>query len=147
MGMSWGSANNTLRKSILFKYVTLAGDGFCFKCGAEIESIDDFSIEHKDVWLHTDDPVGKFFDLDNIAFSHLSCNNVDRPEFAADANARRWKAFRNDREKRGVAYCTVCKSEKSIDDFTKNAYNENGLQSECKPCRSMKRSKKYGEVA
>ncbi len=33
-----------------------------------------FSIEHIVPWLDSDDPKGLFFDLNNIAFSHLSCN-------------------------------------------------------------------------
>ena len=33
-----------------------------------------FSIEHKTPWLDSGDPIGLYFDLDNISFSHLSCN-------------------------------------------------------------------------
>lgn len=47
---------------------------FCHQCGSEIENEQNLSIEHKEPWLDSDDPVGKFFDLDNIAFSHLACN-------------------------------------------------------------------------
>ena len=32
------------------------------------------SIDHKTPWLHSEDPRGLFFDIDNIAFSHKSCN-------------------------------------------------------------------------
>lgn len=35
---------------------------------------DTFSIEHKEAWLDSEDPVGMYFDLDNISFSHHSCN-------------------------------------------------------------------------
>ena len=36
-----------------------------------------FSIEHLKPWLDSNDPVGLYFDLDNISFSHLSCNISD----------------------------------------------------------------------
>jgi hypothetical protein len=32
------------------------------------------SIEHKEAWMGAADPLASFFDLENIAFSHLSCN-------------------------------------------------------------------------
>jgi len=37
-------------------------------------SRDTFSIEHKIPWLDSSDPVGLYFDLNNISFSHHSCN-------------------------------------------------------------------------
>jgi len=75
--MPYGTANSRLRKMLLFKF---AGelDPFgrlrCYRCGTEVPSIDDFSIEHKEAWMSAEDPVKAFFDLDNIAFSHITCN-------------------------------------------------------------------------
>lgn len=46
----------------------------CFQCGEPIETVEDFSIEHKVPWLDSEDPVKMFFDLTNVAFSHISCN-------------------------------------------------------------------------
>ena len=74
LGMSHGAAANRLRKKILFALIREAGVDDCFRCGKLIEGIDDLSIEHKTPWLDSKDPVGLYFDLDNIAFSHLSCN-------------------------------------------------------------------------
>jgi len=74
LGMSHGTAANRLRKAIMFRLLQDAGKDMCFQCGEKIESVDEISIEHKVPWLDNDDPVGLFFDLDNIAFSHLSCN-------------------------------------------------------------------------
>lgn len=48
--------------------------GICFHCGKKIDDIDKMSIEHKTPWLDSDDPVGLFYDLDNICFSHAVCN-------------------------------------------------------------------------
>jgi hypothetical protein len=78
LGMPIGTAAGRLRKKILFSLLQRLDEDVCFKCGEEIESTDELSIEHKKPWLHTDDPVGLFFDIDNIAFSHLSCNKANR---------------------------------------------------------------------
>lgn len=92
LGMSHGTAANRLRKMILFSLVCRLELNTCYQCGSEILSVDDLSIEHKEPWLRADDPVESFFDLDNIAFSHLSCNVA-----AASRPNKRYKTSR-DRE-------------------------------------------------
>jgi hypothetical protein len=72
--MSFGKARNDLNKSILFMLVTETNKNICFQCGNQIETVGEFSVEHKVPWLHSEEPAEMFFDLDNIAFSHLSCN-------------------------------------------------------------------------
>ena len=74
LGMAQGTARNRLIKSLMFSMSKELDRNFCFQCGFEIESIDQFSIEHKIPWLDSEDPVGLYFDLDNISFSHHSCN-------------------------------------------------------------------------
>lgn len=72
--MPFGTANNRLRKALLFKYVKKAKENYCYQCGSEIESMDEFSIEHKIPYLYSEDPLELFFNTENIAFSHISCN-------------------------------------------------------------------------
>lgn len=74
LGMPFGTANNRLRKSIIFDLLKRHKENFCFQCGAEIVTVDDMSIEHKKPWLHEGNAVELYFDLSNIAFSHLHCN-------------------------------------------------------------------------
>ncbi len=74
--MSHGTAANRLRKMILFKLIQQLTLDSCFQCGKIISDITNLSIEHKIPWLNSSDPIGLFFDLDNIAFSHLKCNNI-----------------------------------------------------------------------
>ena len=74
LGMPHGTACNKLRKALLFMYVTAAGHDYCFRCSKRIERVEHLSIEHKAPWLSSANPRIAFFDLDNIAFSHLSCN-------------------------------------------------------------------------
>ena len=70
LGMNPSTASHRLVKDILF---SLIKDTPCFHCGEPLTR-ETFSIEHKAPWLNSDDPVGRFFDLDNISYSHLLCN-------------------------------------------------------------------------
>ncbi len=86
LGMAIGTASNRLRKSILFHLLQETNKDICFQCGKKIDDIDNLSIEHKIPWLDSENPVELFFDLNNIAFSHLSCNSgasrQTKPEIA-----------------------------------------------------------------
>lgn len=72
--MPIGTASNRLRKMILFSMAKKLNLTLCYRCNREIKDIKNFSIEHKIAWLDSHNPIELFFDLDNIAFSHLSCN-------------------------------------------------------------------------
>lgn len=74
LGMPIGTATHQLRKIIMFNMMGKLNLNMCFQCGKKIESVDQLSIEHKTPWLDSSNPLDLFFDLDNIAFSHLSCN-------------------------------------------------------------------------
>lgn len=79
LGMNPSTASGRLVKDVLFSLVVETGRNVCFRCNQKIKR-EDFSIEHKTPWLDSEDPVKMFFDLDNIAFSHLSCNiKASRP--------------------------------------------------------------------
>jgi hypothetical protein len=72
LGMSYGKACSILKKTILFTLLRIYNLNYCFHCKEEILNIKDLSIEHKISWL--DNRPELFWDLNNIAFSHLSCN-------------------------------------------------------------------------
>lgn len=74
LGIGPGSARNKLIKNLLFDFSKQLGKNICFQCGKEIENEREFSIEHKIPWLNNDDAYDLYFDLENIAFSHLACN-------------------------------------------------------------------------
>ena len=74
LGMPIGTATARLRKAILFSLLQELDRNTCYRCGEEIKSINELTIEHKEPWLDNSDPSRKFFDLTNIAFSHSSCN-------------------------------------------------------------------------
>lgn len=74
LGMPYGTASSKLRKNLMFSMAYALDRTVCFRCGKEIEKIEELSIDHKTPWLKSNDPGKNFFDLNNIAFSHLSCN-------------------------------------------------------------------------
>ena len=76
LSMPFGTAQNRLRKAIMFQMIQKLGLDICFQCGKKIETIEELSIEHKISWLYSNNPKELFFDLDNIAFSHLKCNSL-----------------------------------------------------------------------
>ena len=139
LGMSHGTATHRLRKHIMFKFVQMQGCDICFQCGEKIESVDHLSVEHKIPWLDSDDPVGLFFDLSNIAFSHLSCN-VGAARYR-DCPERHRKSGEKRRRKttEGMLFCGCCKQELSEDNFGKRKSRWNGLDYDCKECRKEAR--------
>jgi hypothetical protein len=46
----------------------------CFRCGEIINNIEEFTIDHKESWLLSEDPATPFYSMENIAFSHVRCN-------------------------------------------------------------------------
>jgi DNA phosphorothioation-dependent restriction protein DptG len=74
LGEPIGTASHKLRKLILFSLIVELGRNKCFQCQEEIKEVSTLSIEHKEPWLDSESPKEKFFDLENIAFSHISCN-------------------------------------------------------------------------
>lgn len=80
LGMPFGTATNRLRRAIIFRLLKKLGEDKCFQCGTAIEQLVDLSIEHKMPWAGD---AAMFWDLENIAFSHLKCNigaaNRERP--------------------------------------------------------------------
>jgi len=76
LGMPYGTASGRLKKKVLFNLVQKLGENICFQCKKEIKTAEELSIEHKKPWYNND--VNLFWDMDNIAFSHLKCNSGAR---------------------------------------------------------------------
>jgi len=70
LGMNPSTASHRLVKDILWSKIE---NELCYRCNKPMTR-DTFSIEHKEAWLSSDDPLKSFFDLENITFSHLLCN-------------------------------------------------------------------------
>lgn len=140
LGMPFGTANARLRKNILFNLLARYGENICYQCGEMILSVDQLSIEHKVAWLDND--IALFWDLSNIAFSHLKCN--------ISAANKSWMTpeFHNKRHKFiskpvniGEKWCYHCQKSVDIALFTKNKHKIDGVASECSNCRKLQRYK------
>lgn len=70
--MPHGTATNKLKKALLFSLVQKCKEDLCYRCGQTIETVEELSIEHKKAWENVS--IDLFWELDNIAFSHLKCN-------------------------------------------------------------------------
>jgi hypothetical protein len=91
LGEPYGTARNKLIKQLLFKFVKELKLNTCYHCNREILDIRQLSIEHKKPWLNSENPAGLFYDLENIAFSHLSCNCAASEQ--TEENKNKFKDF------------------------------------------------------
>lgn len=132
LGMSSGTATYRLARLLLFHYVQQASADICFRCGLKIETVDDFSVEHKKPWLHVSPDL--YWDLENIAFSHRACNS------GAARQINKAKLSTRTVGPEGTSWCTEHKQFLSIDRFHKNSAIWNGVQRQCIECR-QKRNK------
>lgn len=74
LGEKLSTAKSKLNKLLMFELAKKCNMEMCFRCGERIAGIDDFTIDHKESWLLSDDPAKLFYCIDNIAFSHAKCN-------------------------------------------------------------------------
>ncbi len=125
LGMPYGTAGNRLRKLIMFHLLEKHGENLCFKCGGRIETAEELSIEHIRPWQLGGPHL--FWDIDNIAFSHLKCNrqSVSRP--GSGVKLRKVGPT-------GTAWCNRCKAFLPAGKFYKNRANWNGYNNRCIAC-------------
>jgi hypothetical protein len=100
----------------------------CFKCGLEITSTKELSIEHKIPWF--DNKIDLFWDLNNLAFSHRKCNRSER------------KRKKRIISPEGSKWCYKCKTHKTKESFNKNKSKPDGFEWECRECK-YERNKEY----
>ncbi|MAH47149.1 hypothetical protein CMI37_15080 [Candidatus Pacearchaeota archaeon] len=86
LGMSYSTAFHRLRKSIMLMLLRRLDANWCYRCGGEIKTERELSIDHKKSWFNVS--VELFWDLDNIAFSHLSCNSRNKPIKENNVNSK-----------------------------------------------------------
>lgn len=136
LGMPHGTATHKLRKMILFRLVKETKQDVCFRCKTKITSINELSIDHKEPWENSS--VELFWDLNNIAFSHLKCN---RPHNKGGVKLRKVGTVE-------TSWCYCCETFKNKNMFFKRRARYNDLAFECKKCAKLRdkrknHSKKY----
>jgi hypothetical protein len=132
LGMPTGTAANRLRKQILFRCIQKLGEDLCYRCKERISSVRDLSIEHIKPWLNVD--VALFWDLDNIAYSHLSCN-------VAAGDKVKWRTAGTNAQRRigpeGTAWCSSHRAFLPICQFNRNLSHWNGVSNDCRECGNV----------
>lgn len=124
LGMPFGTACGQLRKKILFHLLQKLNEDVCYRCSKKIKELKNLSIEHKLSWL--DVSPNLFWDLNNIAFSHLSCNvkYQRRPNKVEYPKGEKW--------------CWRCKTIKDLSKFPE--YAKLKRNRECTTCYSKYRA-------
>ena len=137
LGMNPSTASARLRKMVLWKFIVESGNDTCFRCGEKIASIDEMSIEHKQPWMSASDPVAAFFDVENIAFSHMACNSR--------AALHLYSGRRREREGDGFVWCPECRRYLPPESFgyrwKKDSPGQSSLRSYCNDCRVARKSR------
>lgn len=133
LGMPEGTACGKLRKNILFHFLTRLGENICYRCGCAIESADTLSIDHKEPWFNNDPKL--FWDICNIAFSHLSCNSSAGRGDRVPANKKHCPE--------DMRWCSGCQCCRSKNDFYTCRRKDRREQyyGECKLCRKRRQRK------
>ncbi len=109
LGMNPSTASHRLVKDLLWDRI--ASEEYCYYCDKRM-SRDTFSIEHKIPWLDSENPVELFFDLNNIAFSHRSCNVGARRQTRTKRTPAEHRAA--DAERKRKSYTTEGRRDKYL---------------------------------
>lgn len=123
LGLKYSTAMHRLRKAVMLDLLQRAGKDACYRCHRPIADPEELSVDHKADWLHAD--ASLFWDLENIAFAHRSCNRPKRN------GAIRIRKVGPD----GTAWCRDCKQFLPIHQFGKSKTHWSGLDIRCKSCR------------
>lgn len=130
LGMPHGTAANRLRKILLFDCLKRHSENICVRCLKFIETVDELSIEHLFPWEGISSDL--FWNLKNIAYSHLICN---KPNRLGHAGGRPKKIGPE-----GTAWCTKHQKFELIEKFGLKTNHWNGLDDLCLEARKEQRS-------
>jgi len=117
--VSFSTATFKLRKKILFHLLKKHQEDVCSQCGKKIETIEELSIEHLKPWEGIS--VDLFWDIENIAFSHIRCNVPHK--------------YNNGQLKPrpdGADWCGPGQHFAPVEDFYKSKWYHTGRQKWCK---------------
>lgn len=139
LGMSPSTATSRLRKVLLFNLLKKHEENLCFRCGLAILKEEDLSVDHIKPWQGVSSEL--FWDLENIAFSHLKCNSAvtrwtdERRESASKNISLRHKTAK---APEGTVWCSGHKDYLLAECFHSNERNINRCASYCKECRKVR---------
>lgn len=134
LGMAHGTANNLLRRNIIFELLTTtwmeSTPGICFRCEKLILSADEMSIDHKQPWEGRENGKELYWDIGNIAFSHRRCN---KPHVRGNGSALQRKVG-----PLGLIWCAGHQEFLPKDQFHSNQSRWTGVAPDCRVCANKK---------
>ena len=110
LGVPFGTASYRLKKSIMFHLLQKHGENICYRCNEKILTEQELSVEHKIPWLYADNAKELFFDINNIAFSHRSCNSMERRTTLRTRGKSKYRGVYFDATGRHLKQWRVCVS-------------------------------------
>lgn len=131
--MPFSTASHRLKKQIMLRLLQRLNADICFNCEQQIINPEELSVEHIKPWLNREDGQELFWDLDNIAFSHVKCNlphNYERPTLRKIGPV-------------GTAWCTDCQGYKDTTEFNKHSGRWNGFQAQCIEHKTIRNKQRY----
>lgn len=132
LGMNPSTASGRLVKDVLWKLIVETRQNMCYACSGEMTR-ETFSVEHKTPWLDSEDPVGLYFDLENVSFSHKVCNYSRARNFQGDKthcpsghpydgeNVQKRKTSKGHNSRA----CLPCKKKRNAERYTTKTKEEN----------------------
>jgi len=132
LGINYSTASRRLTRKVLFRLAELTNMLNCFRCGGAITE-ETFSIDHKVDWMGSLTPVKTFFDLDQIAFSHISCNARH-----SSGSKKRIKTPPD-----GQGWCGLCTQMKPLPEFPPRKVHK--PKERCRQCISRVKNIRYHE--
>jgi hypothetical protein len=138
LGMYPTTARHKLNRLIMFSLVQKSGLDLCFRCGEKILTPKELSVDHKLPWFRISTEL--FWDLENIAFSHFSCNS-EEGRSRNPSNTRNPNLIAPD----GMLWCSRCKDYRHIEDFSPSRRKSN-VGHVCRKCVSDKEKTRYSKA-
>lgn len=126
LGMNVATASHLLRMDMMFSLAQQLRMTLCHKCGEDIESSRDLSLDHIRPWRAVSAEL--FWDLSNVSFTHKRCNKIDRPARKVGPE--------------GMLWCYVHKSFLPAINFGKDPARWNGARAGCFECEN-ERQRRY----
>lgn len=135
LGMPQGTASNRLRKMLLFRQLKKHNENVCVRCEKEIETVEELSVEHIKPWEGRSAEL--FWDLDNVAFSHMKCNVP---------HIRKGGLGSRKIGEDGLSWCVPCQDFHHKTDFSKDSARWNGLRNTCRQQMKIYKEKYHRTV-
>jgi hypothetical protein len=131
LGMPFGTAQNRLKRKLLFFYIRANGKNYCFRCNQPMDEAT-YSIDHIEDWQDNDPAL--FWDTFNIAFSHKTCNYKSGRKIGGYGK-------RKDSGPEGTSWCPLCDTYKAVSEFYLDTSRWNGYRRLCKNCFDRSRGR------